>query len=112
MITNRIRIIWLSLAIITTLILSTGCLGEVGPSTHTYTVKEKFQTISPCGFASSTDYLVLTTSNETVVIADYCYDYSSDPGMRYYFIWDSIEPGDKIIIITDGYGRPKEVVEK
>lgn len=71
-------------------------------STHTYEIKEKFQTISPCGFSSSTDYNILTTSEDVITLASGCADVGAS--MKYYHVWNYIEPGDTITITKNYRG--------
>jgi hypothetical protein len=97
---------WILLAMILCIgmMVSTGCVSEseyVGNTNHV--VNQKFQSVSPCGYASATTYYILDASGETVRIATTCGGGYVE--MEYYWVWDAAQPGDTITIVRDKFDR-------
>lgn len=85
--------IWLILAIcivIGTAALS-GCV-EQQQQQKQIEVKDTFEALYPCGYASSTGYYVVDKAGETYMVASTCNE------MDYYDEWSELKPGDIIYI--------------
>jgi hypothetical protein len=86
------------------MVVFTGCVNDSNYEgvTH-HVVKQKFQTVSPCGYGSATSFYILDESGVTKPIATNCG--GSSVGMTYYWVWDAVQPGDAITIVRDDYDR-------
>jgi len=62
-----------------------------------FTVKETFQAIKACGYGSSTEYCILTDTEEIFTIADTCDRDTSAVGMNQYYLWHDAKKGDTLI---------------
>ena len=78
-----------------------GCIED--PEYKDYTIKEKFQSITPCQKSSATTYYVLTTTGETIKLASTCDKTSGgiqglSSGMDFYWVWEEVNNNSQIHI--------------